>query len=56
MIDEGTVAESGTHDELMQHDGIYRRLFLIQARDYQQAVGSGVEDEGMHSRTTKTVS
>ena len=32
VVDNGTIAESGTHDELLQHeDGIYRKLHDIQA-------------------------
>ena len=33
VIDNGTIAESGSHDELLQHeDGIYRKLHDIQAK------------------------
>jgi ATP-binding cassette, subfamily B, bacterial len=32
VIENGTVAESGTHDELLQHeDGIYKKLHDLQA-------------------------
>jgi ATP-binding cassette subfamily B protein len=29
-----TIAEYGTHDDLIQQDGIYARLFLTQAENY----------------------
>jgi len=35
VLDKGTVAEQGTHQELLDRDGIYRRLFEIQFK--QQA-------------------
>jgi ATP-binding cassette subfamily B protein len=34
VLDNNTVAEHGTHDELMQQDGIYARLFNTQAENY----------------------
>ncbi|MGC9219129.1 MAG: ABC transporter ATP-binding protein [Athalassotoga sp.] len=30
VMDEGKIIESGTHDELMKLNGLYRRLFMIQ--------------------------
>jgi len=27
VMSQGSIAEQGTHDELMQHDGLYRRLY-----------------------------
>ena len=32
VIDDGRVAERGTHDELMQQDGVYRRFIEIRER------------------------
>jgi ATP-binding cassette, subfamily B, bacterial len=35
VIDHGKVAESGSHEELMELSGLYSKLFLIQAKGYQ---------------------
>ena len=35
VIDEGTVVEEGTHDELMAEDGRYAALFTLQAAGYR---------------------
>ncbi|WP_017588897.1 ABC transporter ATP-binding protein [Nocardiopsis ganjiahuensis] len=40
VLDEGTVTESGTHGELMAADGVYARLFSIQAQGYRQDEGA----------------
>ena len=31
VLDHGEIAESGTHDELMEHGGIYRQMYRIQS-------------------------
>jgi len=42
VLDGGTIAEHGTHDALMQRDGIYARLFSLQAEGYRiQPVSPG---------------
>jgi ATP-binding cassette subfamily B protein len=35
VLDRGTVAEVGTHDELMSRRGLYARMFELQARNYR---------------------
>jgi ATP-binding cassette, subfamily B, bacterial len=35
VLDDGRIAEHGTHDALMQDDGVYARLFSLQAEGYQ---------------------
>ena len=35
VLDSGRVAEIGSHEQLMQHDGVYARLFTLQARGYR---------------------
>ncbi len=35
VIDDGRIAELGSHEQLMQVDGVYARLFALQARGYR---------------------
>jgi len=35
VLDEGTVAEEGTHDELIERGGLYSELFALQAQGYR---------------------
>lgn len=42
LLEQGKVAESGTHHELMSRDGRYRQMFELQA----QAYGEGERHEG----------
>jgi ABC-type multidrug transport system fused ATPase/permease subunit len=35
VVDQGWIVEQGTHDDLMQQQGLYATLFLTQAQHYQ---------------------
>jgi ATP-binding cassette subfamily B protein len=35
VLDAGRVAECGSHAQLVASDGVYARLFALQARGYQ---------------------
>ncbi|WP_432588922.1 ABC transporter ATP-binding protein [Streptomyces sp. HD1123-B1] len=37
VLADGGIAETGTHDELMEHGGRYAHLFAVQAAGYQDA-------------------
>jgi ATP-binding cassette, subfamily B, bacterial len=38
VIADGEIAESGTHSELMHHNGLYAHLFTTQAHPYTQSI------------------
>jgi ATP-binding cassette, subfamily B, bacterial len=42
VLDDGVIAERGTHEELMLADGLYAELFRLQAAGYQDNVGDDV--------------
>ncbi|NPV07716.1 MAG: ABC transporter ATP-binding protein [Anaerolineae bacterium] len=36
VMDHGRVVERGTHEELLQHSGLYRRIYDLQLRDQEE--------------------
>ncbi|NLA58786.1 MAG: ABC transporter ATP-binding protein [Firmicutes bacterium] len=42
VIDNGTIVETGTHDELMAKDGPYRRLYMMQFKPVEQDAAAAV--------------
>jgi subfamily B ATP-binding cassette protein MsbA len=52
VVDSGEIVESGTHDELMQLDGVYRKLHEIQF--LQEEVGSTVGPLGSSLLSSET--
>ncbi len=38
VLDQGQIAEKGTHDDLMHHNGIYKRMFERQGFYYQGSI------------------
>ncbi|QYO64739.1 hypothetical protein [Leptolyngbya sp. 7M] len=34
VMDKGRVIETGTHEELLEHNGKYRRLYELQFQDH----------------------
>jgi ATP-binding cassette subfamily B protein len=35
VLDQGHIVERGSHETLMQKDGVYAKLFTLQARGYR---------------------
>ncbi|MFG1701733.1 ABC transporter ATP-binding protein [Nonomuraea sp. M3C6] len=47
VLDDGVIAELGGHDELMAADGLYARMFRLQASGYQET-GPSPSPDGFH--------
>lgn len=43
FLERGQVLESGTHDELMEQNGKYARMFQLQAKNYKQKKGGAAQ-------------
>jgi ATP-binding cassette subfamily B protein len=44
VIEEGRVAEDGTHDSLMRAGGLYARMFSLQAERFVEETGTAAEE------------
>lgn len=42
FLEDGRIAEEGTHEELMEKNGRYAKMFRLQARNYQESNGGGL--------------
>jgi len=38
VMKDGTIAERGTHEELIARDGLYREIYDLELRDQEQAL------------------
>jgi len=38
VLDNGELVQQGTHDELMSHNGLYKKLFTIQQESFGWSV------------------
>jgi ATP-binding cassette subfamily B protein len=51
VLDQGRVVQQGTHHELIQQDGLYRRIYELQARieqDIEMGTGESALEEASH--------
>jgi ABC-type multidrug transport system fused ATPase/permease subunit len=39
VLDRGSVVQRGTHAELIDHDGLYRRIYDLELKDQEEALG-----------------
>ena len=56
VLDQGRIVELGTHDELMEHNGLYARLYSMQFRDPEEELAPlltvGNRDDDDHDGKT----
>lgn len=49
LLENGRIAEEGTHDSLLSQNGKYARMWRVQAGRYESAVGRGSYEKGIVS-------
>jgi ABC-type multidrug transport system fused ATPase/permease subunit len=42
VLDRGRVVERGKHADLIQHDGLYRRIYDLELKDQEEALGRAI--------------
>lgn len=42
VLDDGVILEEGTHDDLLDRNGVYASLYRMQAQYYQNPIASGI--------------
>ena len=45
VLDGGRISQAGTHDELLNREGLYREMFLTQGKYYRQDKEEGQDEE-----------
>ena len=45
VLDGGRISQAGTHDELLNQEGLYREMFLTQGKYYRQDKEEGQDEE-----------
>lgn len=45
FLEHGNIVESGTHDELMEKDGRYAKMFKLQAKNYKESIPEEVMEK-----------
>jgi ABC-type multidrug transport system fused ATPase/permease subunit len=51
VLDKGTVVQRGTHEQLLEEEGLYKRIFDLELRDQEEALGHVATKESVASLT-----
>ena len=49
VLDKGRVVERGSHEALLENDGLYRRIYDLELKDQEEALGELRERMGAHA-------